>query len=365
MDTAITARLPLSARQLKALIAGLIAGLLIPLILIIAVIAVISKTVDGIEQACATASGPASLLPLVPGRGGAAVGASSFGGPSDPSSGHIGASGSDLDRHPDSYAELAGRRPVTFQTAVLLGGLAYETPLRITYRRHSLVAYKRDIGFGGTPVSGQVRRIDLWYRIARRLGLNGLGVVRVAPPPATGAANLQGLTPPPPTAASATAGCPKAGLPGVLELTHGPRAKLLASGLAAAPAAAPVAVKQMIAAGNQIVGRPYGYGAGHGSPVSSIRPAYDCSSSASHLLAGAGLLSIVLDSRALMRYGRPGLGRWVSIFADPGHVYLYVAGLRWDTHNTASGDGPNRGIGWHQLVRGRRPGDTIRHPGAL
>ena len=63
-------------------------------------------------------------------------------------------------------------------------------------------------------------------------------------------------------------------------------------------------------------------------------------------------------------WGLPGPGRWVTIYASPTHVFMYVAGLRWDTHDAAGpGDGSN-GIGWHPLVRGDA-GFVVRHPPGL
>ncbi|MCW2953200.1 MAG: hypothetical protein JWQ48_2370 [Conexibacter sp.] len=152
---------------------------------------------------------------------------------------------------------------------------------------------------------------------------------------------------------------------GPLRLTPGERAVILPNGQAAAPASAPPVVQQIIAAGNQIVGRPYVYGGGHGSPVSSVQPSYDCSSSISHLLWGGGLLNVVLASGDLMSWGEAGNGHWISMYSDPGHVYMYVAGIRWDTHGAGVDTGPNTGIGWHYGVRARRPGDAIRHPKGL
>jgi hypothetical protein len=89
-----------------------------------------------------SASGSVALGP--PGTG-ALVGATEYGGPGDPSSGSVGASGANLLEHPDSYAELGG---YTFQTATAMGGLPYMTPLRITWGRRSAIAYKRDFGSG-------------------------------------------------------------------------------------------------------------------------------------------------------------------------------------------------------------------------
>ena len=142
--------------------------------------------------------------------------------------------------------------------------------------------------------------------------------------------------------------------------------QLLANGLAAAPADAPQAVREIIAAGNQIVGKPYLYGGGHGLPLSEIAPAYDCSSSVEHLLYGAGLLPADYDapSGTLESFGQPGPGRWVTLYASADHVFMYVAGLRWDTHDAAGpGDG-STGIGWHPLIRSDA-GFVARHPVGL
>src|SRR5579884_2410743 len=101
----------------------------------------------------------------IPG-GGQLVGATEYGGPGDPSSGTVGASGVSLLEHPDSYAELGG---YSFQTATAMGGLPYMTPLRVSWGAHSAIAYKRDFGLGGGPVDGLPRVIDLWWRVAGAL----------------------------------------------------------------------------------------------------------------------------------------------------------------------------------------------------
>jgi hypothetical protein len=318
-----------------------------------------------------------------PGAGGR-VGATEYGGSGDPSSGSVGSSGVDLDEHPDSYAELGGS---TFQTATAMGGLPYETPLRITWGAHSVIAYKRDIGLGGGPVDGLPRAIDLWWELAGALRIpyqdgRWSGAVRVARPPASGAGPLLGGTPGAVDAAdavdaSAGLGAGEGGGPGgacgapalgsaPTPVTSGPRAQLLPDGSAAAPASAPAAVRGIIAAGNQIVGRPYQYGGGHGTPLDQIASTYDCSSSVAHLLYGGGLVRVDFDadSSALMSWGEPGPGRWVTIYASPEHVFMYVAALRWDTHDAAGpGDGTT-GIGWHPLVR-EDDGFVARHPAGL
>jgi cell wall-associated NlpC family hydrolase len=108
--------------------------------------------------------------------------------------------------------------------------------------------------------------------------------------------------------------------------TH--RATALSNGIALPPLEAPEAVHQMIDAGNVIARSPYVWGGGHGKWLDK---GYDCSGSVSFVLASAGLLSAPLDSGRLMHWGEPGPGKWVTIYANAGHVWMVVAGIRFDT----------------------------------
>jgi hypothetical protein len=128
-------------------------------------------------------------------------------------------------------------------------------------------------------------------------------------------------------------------------------------GLAAAPMQAPPAIQEMIWAGDQIVGLPYIFGGGHGSFNS---PGYDCSGTVSFALHGARLLAVPEDSSELEGYGSHGIGRWVTIFSNPGHAYVDIAGLRLDT---SSADDPSneQGPRWRPL-RPQNSGYTVRHP---
>jgi hypothetical protein len=281
------------------------------------------------------------------------VGATEYGGPGDPSSGTTGASGVSLLTHADSYAELGG---TSFTTATALGGLPYGTALSIDSGARSVIAYKQDIGEGGGPIDGHARVIDLWWRLAASLGIpyedgRWSGTVRIEP---VSSDCVSAGTADAPSSARA-AGAPL--------ISSGPRATLLPDGDASAPASAPAAVKGIIAAGNQIAGRPYLYGGAHGLPLDIAAPYYDCSSSVAHLLYGGGLLSVTSDmtSGQFESWGLPGPGRWVTIYASDGHVYMYVAGLRWDTHNAAGAEDGSNGIGWHPLVRSDA-GFAARHP---
>jgi peptidoglycan hydrolase-like protein with peptidoglycan-binding domain len=127
-------------------------------------------------------------------------------------------------------------------------------------------------------------------------------------------------------------------------------------GLAIAPESAPDVVKAIIAAGNQIHDLPYKYGGGHGRWVDS---GYDCSGSMSFALHGAGLLDVALDSTGFMSWGEAGPGQWVTIYGNPGHSYMVVAGVRFDTSGRASVN-----TRWHEDMRSAR-GYTVRHPAGL
>ncbi len=319
-------------------------------------------------------SGPGGGIVLGPAGSDALVGATEYGGPGDPSSGTVGSSGANLLQFPDSYAELGG---TSFQTATAMGGLPYETPLQITWQGRSTIAYKRDIGLGGGPVDGLPRVLDLWWELAGSLGIpyeDGLwsGPVQIGRPPPAGAGNVLGQADvvqsaliAPNRAAQDPGTCAPAAVEGV-PMTSGEHAQLLSDGLAAAPAGAPLAVQEIIAAGNQIVGKPYEVGGGHGLPLSEVAPSYDCSSSVEHLLYGARLLPVSYDapSGTLETYGAPGPGRWVTLYSNADHVFMYVAGLRWDTHNAAGPDDGSAGIGWHPLIRSAA-GFVPRHPVGL
>lgn len=109
---------------------------------------------------------------------------------------------------------------------------------------------------------------------------------------------------------------------------HG-TATLLPSGQAIAPTDAPPGVKAVIEAANAIATTPYVYGGGHNAKFRG--PGYDCSGSLSYALHGGGLLDSPLDSGSFMKWGEPGEGDWITIYTNPGHAYMVVAGLRFDT----------------------------------
>jgi peptidoglycan hydrolase-like protein with peptidoglycan-binding domain len=128
-------------------------------------------------------------------------------------------------------------------------------------------------------------------------------------------------------------------------------ARLRADGTAVAPADAPQAIKDVIAAGNRIATKPYVFGGGHGTWNDD---GYDCSGSVSYALHGGGLINTQLDSTSFESWGSAGRGRWITIYANAGHAFMVVAGLRFDT----SGANPSR---WQSDMRSG-DGYVVRHP---
>ena len=134
------------------------------------------------------------------------------------------------------------------------------------------------------------------------------------------------------------------------------RASLSADGLAAVPSSAPHQVEAIIRAANAVALLPYVYGGGHARWEDS---AYDCSASVSFALAAAGFLKGPLDSTSFMSWGKSGPGKWVTIFANHGHAWMIVAGLRFDTSGLRIG-----GSRWTAQTRSTA-GFVLRHPPGL
>jgi cell wall-associated NlpC family hydrolase len=122
---------------------------------------------------------------------------------------------------------------------------------------------------------------------------------------------------------------------------------------ALAPAGAPPQVVAAIAAANRINRKPYRYGGGHARFRDT---GYDCSGTVSYVLHAAGYLRRPRASGDLMRFGRRGRGQWITVYANGGHAYIVIAGLRFDT----SGPGPS-GPRWRAQQRSSR-GYVARHP---
>jgi hypothetical protein len=131
-------------------------------------------------------------------------------------------------------------------------------------------------------------------------------------------------------------------------------------GVAYAPSLAPLAVQRAIWAGNKIRTKPYIYGGGHGTFNDA---GYDCSGTVSYLLHSGGLIDVTMDSSEFMSWGLRGHGHWISVYSNPGHAFIQIAGIRMDTSsegdpNYTGGSGPR----WRPLLQDTS-GFTVRHPG--
>ena len=145
----------------------------------------------------------------------------------------------------------------------------------------------------------------------------------------------------------------------------GAKATLLPDGTAAAPADAPIQVQQAIWAANTLKDKPYRYGGGHAKVEDT---AYDCSGTVSYALIHAGLLDAPIPSGTFMRWGARGRGQWITVFANGGHAFAVIAGLRLDTSSFSSRAASRkytkaleRGPRWRPTKRPGR-GFRKRHP---
>ncbi|HEU4980918.1 MAG TPA: hypothetical protein VFT14_06845 [Solirubrobacterales bacterium] len=176
-------------------------------------------------------------------------------------------------------------------------------------------------------------------RRKRRVGLAGLLLI----------GSLAGAVP----AAAQTGGVPGGTTTSSTTTTttappSGTTAALQPDGSAVAPADAPQPVRKAINAGNRIRTKPYIWGGGHRKWKSK---GYDCSGAVSYVLHAAGLLKRPLASGPLMRWATPGFGSWITVYTNPGHAFVVIAGLRFDT--SAVGESLNQGSGprWRTTAR--------------
>jgi cell wall-associated NlpC family hydrolase len=140
------------------------------------------------------------------------------------------------------------------------------------------------------------------------------------------------------------------------------RTVALSGGLAMAPPDAPARLQRLVAAANQVARLPYVYGGGHGRGGGEgiwVDSAYDCSGSVSFALASAGYLTSPMDSGGLAGWGKPGPGKWVTIYANAGHAFMVVGGARFDTVGLR-----DSGSRWQPAYRSIS-GFTARHPPGL
>jgi cell wall-associated NlpC family hydrolase len=151
----------------------------------------------------------------------------------------------------------------------------------------------------------------------------------------------------------------------IANMPHG-AARINSDGTATAPVGAPATVVKMINAANSIIHTSYCYAGGHGSWNSSC---YDCSGAVGFVLHAAGMLSSPEPSGSMESFGSAGAGRWVSVYAASGHVFIVIAGRAFDTANFGgpnipSGSGPR----WRSNPTGNLADGynyVVRHPAGL
>ena len=137
---------------------------------------------------------------------------------------------------------------------------------------------------------------------------------------------------------------------------HGPPAVII-NGEACVPSSVPSSVKNAIAAANSINHLPYQFGGGHGRECYGL----DCSGTVSHVLRNSGLLDGSTTSKAFRDYGKSGAGKYITIYARDGHVFMTICGLRLDTTSGGSGH-----VGPRWMTKPRNiAGFKMRHPSGL
>jgi hypothetical protein len=137
-------------------------------------------------------------------------------------------------------------------------------------------------------------------------------------------------------------------------------ARILADGRAVPPPGAPPEVRGVVEAANRISSRPYIWGGGH---LSWQSRGYDCSGAVGYALHGAGMLGYTMVSGQLAHWGEGGVGRWITVYANAKHVYMVIAGLRFDTRDGRTG---RTGPRWHtDMPRDPTSHFTARHPTGL
>jgi cell wall-associated NlpC family hydrolase len=177
----------------------------------------------------------------------------------------------------------------------------------------------------------------------RRLALAGITTLCVLALAVPAAAQTGGSGPPGGTTTTTTTTPAPVGPPG--------KVKIRRDGTARAPADAPPAVQQAIAAANAIRTYPYRWGGGHRSFTDT---GYDCSGAVSYVLHAAGMLSSPMTSGGLASsWGMPGKGRWITVYGNASHVYMVIGGKRFDT--SSGGERWNQGSGPRWRKKKRKP----------
>jgi hypothetical protein len=327
--------------------AGLFGVVLLPVVAGVAL--------SGGSGGCGTAGGGTFV-----GAPGAAVitgRVSTFGPPGEPA--HSTALAGHSDSEPGISLHIPGTHYADARNEQLMGHMFH-----VQVGRFSADLPDIDVG----PADYLSRSIDVTGAGARQLGINPSAFPTDSVGTATEIAGTAStvdvslpLTPAPACAAP------------VGTVTPGTTATILPDGTASIPANAPPAVAAAIAAGNEIHTMPYsipeGSGAQHYGPLSTRWPAYDCSGATSYVLWRAGLHTVTADvSGSLESWGAPGPGRWITVYANPSHTWVVVAGIAFDTSHYSPAVPAGPGPRWQSNPTGNlRDGLSYvqRHPAGL
>ncbi len=271
------------------------------------------------------------------------------------------------------YIGMRGADVRILQEDLTVAGFA--TPASAVFNRATLVhviAFQRRYGLAADGVVGRITTAKLLAVVAAK---RRLGAPASSETSKTGAASLtagatatsSGSTPASTTSTvtsttTTTTTTTSSGGPGPGDGQVEPTTLNPVTGLAQAPADAPSAIVNLIAAANRIAFLPYIYGGGHdlyhGNPV-ALDAGYDCSGSVSFALHGAGLLAEPYDSTQFETWGTPGVGQWITLYTNAGHVYMNVAGLWFDTAAQSSANGEDR---WSTTRVSPADGFMVLHP---
>ncbi len=310
----------------------LIAAAMLPLAALLGFIVLFVTVLAPTSQAaCTSATTPTVSIPA--GSGGGEWLATAYGPPWDAMQGS-GVTATGIDLRPAKHAYIIAVDP----HVIPLGSYVHVSPNPFGNDKITFLAADT----GGAIIG---KHIDI-YDWRGRTDQNAWGArhVTVTPAAKTGTAQILEATPQAGEPAEATAECSgTGGTEGPLPLTPGQRARVLSDGLAAAPSEAPQPVKEMIAAGNRLDHASYTWGGGHAQSLDTLQPGYDCSSSVSYVLHAGHVFGTPADVAAEFEsYGEPGPGKWVTVYANSEHTFMYVAGIRFDTSHNGTDEGPNR-----------------------
>lgn len=125
-----------------------------------------------------------------------------------------------------------------------------------------------------------------------------------------------------------------------------------------------VGLAVVVASSEAQCGQSAAYGPAGQTPIpAGLIPIYE--------QAGGLLSGQPEDSTELERYGDPGPGRWITVYANSQHTFVAIAGIEFDTSdagNPATATPPGSGPRWRPDPTGNLADGliyTVRHPPGL